>query len=98
MSLILSESEPHVEVKTHGMFERDVFITVEAPKGAEQDHENLTSLMAELTMADFVEMVKYVMTNTNLRKDDPRLDLVKWTKRLKKIKGYGDEGKRLSDA
>lgn len=93
MSLVLSSSEPHVEVKTNGKFERDVWITTTIKKLGKPTK----FIGAELTMGDFCEMVKYVMTNTDLNSDDPRLELVRWVSELKQVRGYNINAKRLSD-
>ena len=41
-----------------------------------------------LTMKEFCEAVKYVLENTNLTPDDPRLKLVEEIKRSKVVEGY----------
>lgn len=45
----------------------------------------------EIPMADFCELVLYALTNTDLRPDDPRLDLIEKIKSMKKIPGYQAE-------
>ena len=42
----------------------------------------------EISMADFLSVAQYVLTNTNLDPNDPRLEFVKWVKSLEQVKGY----------
>lgn len=48
----------------------------------------------EVSMPDFVEMVKYVLTNTNLQPDDPRFALVAWVKQLRFAAGFSGKSAR----
>ncbi len=51
----------------------------------------------EISMKDFLLVVHYVLTNTNLEPDDPRLQFVKCVQSMQKIDGWGGSGKRLED-
>ncbi len=46
-------------------------------------------------MKDFVALVEYVLTNTDLMENDPRLELVMFCKELKQIPGFNANAKRL---
>ena len=48
-----------------------------------------------MTMEDFCTIAYYVMTNTDLMQDDPRMDLFRKIKRLHCIEGYNRGGTRL---
>lgn len=41
-----------------------------------------------LSLTDFLALTDYVLTNTNLVKDDPRLTFVERIGRLKQVKGF----------
>ena len=49
----------------------------------------------ELSMKDFRYMVSYVMTNTDLMPNDPRLILKEEIRRMTVQEGYNPGGKRL---
>lgn len=52
----------------------------------------------EISLIDFLVMATYVLTNTDLRPDDPRLQFVKCVKSMKEVDGYNPMilyGKRL---
>jgi hypothetical protein len=49
----------------------------------------------EISMSDFCEAVLYVLTNTNLEPNDPRLYLVEKIKSMKEVESYNGRGKRL---
>ena len=49
----------------------------------------------EIDLDDFCQMVKYVLSNTNLAEDDPRIDLVATIKTGEQMLGYGGNGKRI---
>ena len=49
----------------------------------------------EIGPYDFCEMVKYVMTNTDLRPDDPRYRLIEFMGKLKTVEGYNPGGRRF---
>lgn len=42
----------------------------------------------EISMETFVTIAKYLMTNTDLVKNDPRLGFVDWIKGLRKKRGW----------
>jgi hypothetical protein len=48
-----------------------------------------------LSYSDFCFLTMYVMTNTNLRLNDPRVKLLNQMKELTKVVGYDDVGFRL---
>ena len=43
----------------------------------------------QLTMEDFAAMVRYVIRNTDLQEDDPRIELVEQIKKLRIVEGFG---------
>ncbi|MDD5341166.1 MAG: hypothetical protein PHC97_01880 [Patescibacteria group bacterium] len=47
-------------------------------------------------MNDFVAAAMYVLTNTDLEENDPRLEFVKAVQRLKPVKGFNRGSKRLT--
>lgn len=47
----------------------------------------------EIAMRDFWVAAEYVMTNTDLYPDDPRLDFIKMVKSLKKNQGLSERQK-----
>lgn len=80
MTLILDRSK-NARVKTFG--DNIVYIS--------NDHETI-----QIDMTDFCAMAMYVLTNSDLAKNDPRLKLLKWAKRLKRVKGFNPKGRRLA--
>ncbi len=42
----------------------------------------------EITMEDFLVLAHYVLTNSNLKEDDPRLQFVESVRGMKVVKGY----------
>lgn len=50
----------------------------------------------KITMNDFVAAAMYVLTNTDLEENDPRLEFVKAVQRLKPVKGFNRGSKRLT--
>jgi hypothetical protein len=48
-----------------------------------------------LSLADFSEMVMYVMTNTDLEEEDPRLSLMDRIANLREAAGHNSGGTRL---
>lgn len=57
----------------------------------------------QIPLDEFMEAVKYVLTNTNLSEGewsglpDPREEFLNWTRTLRRARGYGRRGKRLTD-
>lgn len=49
----------------------------------------------EIGMEDFLEAAHYVLTNTNLEKDDPRRRFVECVKRMREDTGWMDKGTRF---
>ena len=52
------------------------------------DAETLLLGDYQISMQDFCQLVKYVLTNTNLAKGDPRYSLVESIKKLKVTEGF----------
>ena len=46
---------------------------------------------------DFCELVMYVLTNTSLQDDDPRLKLIERIKGLEVVSGFNSYDKRLEE-
>ena len=49
----------------------------------------------EISLKDFLCVAKYVLTNTDLEPDDPRLQFVKRVQSMEEVNGYNPGGKRL---
>ena len=49
----------------------------------------------EISLEDFLCMADYVLTNTDLKPNDPRLQFVKCVQSMKKVKGYNPGRERL---
>ncbi len=81
MSLVLVETKPTgLEVKTFG----------HGPMG------NTVYLGGyEISLKDFLAAVEYVLTNTDLKPNDPRLQFIKCVQSMKEVDGYNANGKRL---
>jgi len=52
----------------------------------------------EISLVDFLFAAEYVLTNTDLEQNDPRLQFVKCIKAMKKTNGYSVGGKRLESS
>jgi len=76
MTLILARSKK-AEVKTH-TGERAVHLSLTPDEYG----------FVEIDLDDFCVMARYVLTNTDLMPDDPRLELLKQVKRMRTVKGY----------
>lgn len=50
---------------------------------------------SEVPLEDFLEGVKYLLTNTDIMDGDGKLNFVDWIKSLKEVKGYDKKLKRL---
>lgn len=50
----------------------------------------------EISMNDFLAATLYVLTNTDIKSDDPRLIFVNLVKSMQLIDGYNPTGKRLA--
>lgn len=82
MSLILTRSKPKgLEVKTHGFssFRNKLLL-----RGGKQEGET----DCEIPFAEFLDVVEYVLTNTDIYPNDPRLKFLKRISRLKPIAGW----------
>jgi len=84
MSLELSGSDPKVEVKTYGVVPEMVILTVPGKESV------------DIPISDFLAMAWYVLTNTDLYKDDPRIPFVNTIKELKQLEGHDPGRKRLA--
>ena len=49
----------------------------------------------EISLEDFLYTAEYVLTNTDLEKDDPRLKFVKYIQSMKEVDGYMPNRRRL---
>lgn len=83
MSLLLrgKNTTPGLEAKTLGMgiLQADVVFLGEY----------------EIGIKDFLALTEYVLTNSNLYLEDPRLDFVEKMKSVKKVEGWGGQGEHL---
>ena len=50
----------------------------------------------EVSMRDFCDLVEYVLTNSDLEKNDPRVSLIARIANLNVVEGFNYCGKRLS--
>jgi hypothetical protein len=83
MTLFLEQgTKPVIGIKTYGRSIGDLWKTVFLG-----DYE--------ISIEDFVCMVKYFMTNTDIYSGDPRLELLEWMKSLTEVDGFNPKGKRL---
>jgi hypothetical protein len=83
MSLELSGSSPKVEVKTYGMIPEVV-------------HLHGEGIDIEIPLKDWLAATWYVLTNTDLYPEDPRLAFRRITKQLEIITGYAPDKLRLA--
>ncbi len=82
MSLELSRSEKNIWVKTDS--------------GSPLVRMTFDNGKLAIDLEDFCEMALYVLTNTDLMHDDPRLVLMRRLAELNVVPGYNDGGKRLA--
>jgi hypothetical protein len=52
----------------------------------------------EISIEDFLVCAEYVLTNTDIQPNDPRLQFVKCVKSMKEVEGYNPGQKRLSSS
>ena len=52
----------------------------------------------EISLEDFLLMTKYVLTNTDLEPNDPRLQFVKCIRSMKEVNGYTPNRKHLESS
>lgn len=50
----------------------------------------------EISLEDFLVTARYVLTNTDLEPNDPRLQFLKCVRSMKEVSGYNPKEKRLS--
>ena len=79
MSLILSRSK-NISCKTWGLFNNCDIVSIGK---------------YDIDINDFFCLVDYVLTNTDLYKNDPRLKFIARVKKMKKVKGYMKGNKHL---
>jgi hypothetical protein len=79
MSLKLSGSEPRITART---FSENITLI--------GDNNDI-----EIPLDDFCALVEYVLTNTDLKKNDPRLALIEKIKQTKIIPGLNKGGTRI---
>ena len=49
----------------------------------------------KISLEDFLRAVVYVLTNTDLKPNDPRLQFVKYVQLMGEVEGYDPQNKRL---
>lgn len=49
----------------------------------------------EISLLDFLEVARYVLANTDLEPDDPRLKFVEDVRKMVEVKGYNEGKTRL---
>jgi len=83
MSLTLDESKPTgLTIKTCG-------IRFEIAKGTSKRREQIVMLGDyEIPMSDFCAAIEYVLSNTDLDPNDPRIGLVERIQRSNMVQGY----------
>ena len=52
----------------------------------------------KIPIKDFLDIVEYVMTNTDLTHDDPRLQFLKVIESMEKVQGYNPGAKHLQNS
>ena len=52
----------------------------------------------EISLEDFLVTAKYVLTNTDLESNDPRLQFVKCVQSMKEVDGYSPNRKHLGSS
>jgi hypothetical protein len=71
------------------------------PKGLEVKTYGIGNLEAvylgdyEISMEDFLIMAEYVLTNSDLKPNDQRLQFIKCIKSMQEVEGWNENGKRL---
>jgi len=50
----------------------------------------------EISMEDFLISAHYVLTNTDIKPDDPRLQFVKCVQSMREVSGFNSSQKRLA--
>ena len=50
----------------------------------------------ELSLLDLLAMARYVLTNTDLKPGDPRLQFLQYVQSMKQVKGYNPGQMRLA--
>ena len=48
-----------------------------------------------LSMEDFLSLAAYALNNTDLKKDDPRLQFVEHVRNMEVVEGWDEGGKKL---
>lgn len=72
------------------------------PAGLEVKTRGLGSIVDlgeyEISMEDFFIAAAYVLTNTDLEPDDPRLQFVKCVRSMKEVDGFNSGRKRMESS
>ena len=79
LSLMLGTKPEGLEIKTYGF----------------PGMQNVYLGDYEISMQDFLLAAHYVLTNGNLKHDDPRLQFVRCVQVMHIVEGWGREGTRL---
>jgi len=93
MSLILNnKSTPHIEIKTHGFEDEELNIFIE-----EKAKPGYVGIRGEISGSDMFQLIKYYMTNTNLKENDIRFLIQSWVQDLIMVEGYGGHNKKYQN-
>lgn len=94
MSLLLDSKDTQpkgIEVKTHGKLSKKELREVGMQNSRILSKDIVLLGDYEIDAKDFLEAAFYVLTNTDLRRNDPRLKFVKEIKRLDVLGGYNKQ-------
>jgi hypothetical protein len=80
-------TKPEGVVVSMSPFDTDVSFSIPSKSG---------NVYLEFALLDFLVIAEYVLTNTDLRKDDPRLLFIKTLKGAKIVKGFNKGKKRIA--
>jgi len=85
-------TKPKGAVVSLNPFDTDVSLRVPFKNG----DGSCANAYLEISLIDFLVIAEYVLTNTDLRKDDPRLLFIKTIKGAKIAKGFNRGKKRIT--
>lgn len=78
-------TSPGLEIKTHGiLFGGNDLVILSGRK-----------FILEISVEDFLFAAHYVLTNTDLRKNDPRIQFVRCIKKMKRVSGWNENNRRF---
>lgn len=80
-------TKPEGVVVSMSPFDTDISFSIPSKSG---------NVYLEFALLDFLVIAEYVLTNTDLRKDDPRLLFIKTLKGAKIVKGFNRGKKRIA--